>query len=121
MDNNDVIRAHEERLQRLEASIEALSSRMGKTEDKASGAWKSIQDISGRMGKLEERMESLEADMKTVKSEQQSIGKSIRLLIVMVAIMGVISIGFFVYIWRHDADLAKSILTLGTTIGKIVA
>ena len=120
MDSNDVIRAHEERLLRLEKSVESLSLSFGETKYKANGAWKSIQEINGRMEKIEERMKSLEADMKTVKSEQQSIGKSVKALIVMVAIIGVISIGFFVYIWRHDADLAKSILSLGTTIGNII-
>lgn len=121
MEYADIIKSHEERIQRLEQSVESLSSRMGKTEDKASGAWKTIQEINGRMDKMEKRMENVEADVKQIKSEQASINKSLKILIGVVTGLCIVVGGFLVYIWKHDAELAQSILGLGSMIGKIVA
>lgn len=120
MENSDTLRAHEERLQRLEASVESLSLRLGKTEDKASGAWNTIREINSRMDKVEKRMETVEADVKQIKSEQASMNKSLKVLIGVVAGLCVIVGGFLVYVWKHDAELAKSILGLGSMIGQII-
>lgn len=120
MENSDTLRAHEERLQRLEASVESLSLRLGKTEDKASEAWNTIREINSRMDKVEKRMETVEADVKQIKSEQASMNKSLKVLIGVVAGLCVIVGGFLVYIWKHDAELAKSILGLGSMIGQII-
>ena len=121
MENTDILKAHEDRLQRLESSVESLSLRLGKTEDKASGAWNTIREINGRMDKMEKRIETMEADVKQIKSEQASMNKSLKVLIGVVAGLCVIVGGFLVYIWKHDADLAKSILGLGSMIGQIIA
>ena len=121
MENSDIITAHETRLQRLEASVESLSLRMGKTENKAAGAWNSIMEINGRMEKMEKRIETMEADVKQIKSEQASMNKSLKVLIGVVGGLCVIVGGFLVYIWKHDAELAQSILGLGSMIGKIIA
>ena len=111
----------EQRVFALETDIKHLFDRMGKVEDKAASAWNTIREVNQRMDKIEERMETVEADVKQIKSEQGSMSRMLKVLIVMMSVIGVICVGFFVYIWRHDAELAKSILTLGTTIGKIVA
>ena len=111
----------EQRVYTLEQDIKTLYDRMGKVEDKAAGAWNTIREINGRMDKIEKRMETVEADVKQIKSEQGSMSKKLTAIMVILSVLGVICVGFFVYIWKHDAELAKSILTLGTTIGKIVA
>lgn len=111
----------EQRVYTLEQDIKALYDRMGKVEDKAAGAWNTIREINGRMDKIEKRMETVEADVKQIKSEQGSMSKKLTAIMVILSVLGVICLGFFVYIWRHDTELAKSILTLGTTIGSIVA
>lgn len=121
MEAADIIRAHEERLQRLEQSVESLASRMGKVEDKAASAWNTIREVNQRMDKIEKRMETVETDVKQIKSEQASMNKSLKVLIGVVAGLCVIVGGFLVYIWKHDADLAKSILGLGSMIGQIIA
>ena len=111
----------ETRVDKIEENILRIVDRLSKVEDKSAGAWNTIREINGRMDNLEKRMETMETDMKQIKSEQISIGKSIKVLIGIVSVLCVISIGFFIYIWRHDADLAKSILTLGSTIAGVVA
>jgi len=35
--------------------------------------------------------------------------------------MIIISVVFFVYIWKNDAELAKGILTLGGTVSKTLS
>lgn len=109
------------RVDRLEQQYTAVIDRLSKVEDKSAGAWNTIREINGRMDKLEKRMETMEADVKQVKSEQLSINKSLKMLCGIVGVLCVISIGFFVYIWRHDAELAKSILSLGSAVANIVA
>lgn len=111
---------YEQRIHEIEKDLISVHDRLGKVEDKASGAWKTIGEINGRMDKMEKRMESLEVDVKSVKSEQMGITKKLKVLIAMVAVIGVISVGFFIYIWRHDAELAKGILTLGASVSKAV-
>jgi len=121
MESVEYFSAFEQRMQRIEGKLPEIFDRLGKVEDKAAGAWNTIREINNRMNSIEKRMETVESDVKQIKSEQGSMTKMLKALVVMVSIMGVICIGFFVYIWRHDAELAKSILTLGSTIGKIVA
>lgn len=120
MENTDILNAHERRLQRLESSVESLSLRLGEAEDKAKGAWRTIGEINGRMDKMEKRIETMEADVKQIKSEQASMNKSLKVLIGVVAGLCVIVGGFLVYIWKHDAELAKSILGLCSMIGQII-
>lgn len=110
-----------ERVDRLEQNFISVIDRLSKVEDKSAGAWNTIREINNRMDKLEKRMETMEADVKQVKSGQQSTNKSLKVLIAVVSVLCVISAGFFVYIWRHDAELAKSILTLGSAVAKVVA
>ena len=110
----------EQRVLIVEQDIKSLLDRMGKVEDKAAGAWNTIREVNQRMDKIEKRMETVEADVKQIKSEQQSINRSLKVLIGVVSGLAVVVGGFLVYIWRHDAQLAQSIIGLGTMIGKIV-
>lgn len=121
MDDKEFLLQHEARIQRIEETQKDIYARLGKVEDKSDGAWHTIREINGRMDKLEERMKRLEADVKQVKSTQETINRSLKILIGVVAALGIVVGGFLVYIWKHDAQLAQSILGLGSMIGKIVA
>ena len=111
------------RVDRLEQQYTNMVDRISKVEDKSAGAWNTIREINGRMDKLEETVkqikseqQSIKEDVKIVKTQQGGINRSLKVLIGVVGFLCVISIGFFVYIWKHDAELAKSILTLGSTV-----
>ena len=106
--------ALETRVMNLEQNQIKLFDRMGKVEDKASAAWKMINEVK-------EDVKELKEDMKEMKLAQAKQGKVLKTLCIVMCVLTVIVGGFFVYIWRHDAELAKSILSLGTTIGSIVA
>lgn len=102
------------RLGKVESDQIRLFDRMGKVEDKASSAWKMINEVK-------EDVRELKEDMKEMKLAQAKQGKVLKTLCIVMCVLTVIVGGFFVYIWRHDAELAKSILSLGTTIGSLVA
>lgn len=135
MENADMIKSHEDRLQRLEASVESLSSRMGKVEDKASSAWKMINDVKDDVGNLYDKVEELdtsvkelvnryavmETDMKIVKSEQTSINKTLKWLTGGIIGLGLVVGAFLFYIWRHDSALAKEILSFGAMVATTIA
>lgn len=125
----------EERVHEIEKNQLDIYARLGKVEDKASGAWKTIAEVNNRMDQMEHRIGKVEEgishlqdenkvikeDVKIVKSQQGGINRKLKILIAVVSVLSVISVGFFVYIWKHDAELAKSILALGSTIAKTVA
>lgn len=121
MDERDIYDNLEARVQRLESDVTRMADRLGKVEDKASGAWKTINEVNQRMDRMETKVDNLERDVKDLKVSQGTINKSIKVLIGVVSALGIVVAGFLVYIWKHDAELAKSILSLGAMVGKIIA
>lgn len=117
--------AFEVRLHEAEKDIKHLYDRMGKVEDKASAAWKQIIDVNERMDKrmdnLEKEVVGIKQDVKEMKVSQNRLSKSIKALIWVVGALCVVTIGFLVYMWKHDAELVKNILTLGTAVGKLAS
>lgn len=107
---------HEDRLNKMQGDLQCLFDRMGKVEDKASGAWKTINEVNTKVDNLDKRVQGLEYDVKEVKVSQDKMGKTLKVITVICSITLVISLGFFAYIWKHDAELAKSILALGTSV-----
>lgn len=119
---------YEQKLHDFELKLLNVFERLGKVEDKASGAWNTIREVNGRMSKLEDTVLQLKNEQQVIKEnvtimkqQQAGINKTLKVLVGVVCFLCVICIGFFIYIWKHDAELAKSILTLGSTITKTVA
>ena len=121
MDTERIIENLEHRVQKLEDNQTSLFDRMGKVEDKTDSAWHTLRETKTEISGLRKEVDELKSDVKQMKSEQEGMSKKLTVIMVILSILGAISIGFFVYIWRHDAELAKSILSLGTTIGTLVA
>ena len=130
-----MMKSHEDRLQRLEASVENISGRLGKVEDKASSAWKMINDVKDDVGDLYDKVEELdcnvksmmekqtvlETDVKIVKSEQAGIAKTLKWLTGGVIFLGIITGAFLFFMWRKDAALVKEILSFGALVTTAVA
>lgn len=110
----------ETRLQRLEADSFVMHDRMGKVEDKASAAWKTINEVNTKVQNIEAKVNTMEKDIKELKVSQSQNGKDLKWIKWLVIFSSAISVLFFVYIWRHDADLAKSILALGSTVATAI-
>lgn len=115
----------EDRVFALEQNQVKLFDRMGKVEDKASAAWKQIIDLNERMDrrmdKLEKEVDGIKQDLKEVKVSQNKLNKSIKSLIWVVGGLCVVTVAFLIYMWKHDAELVKNILTLGTAVGKLAS
>ena len=123
-----------DRVWKCEQDIASILDRLGTVENKSAGAWRTIAEVNsdvktlraeiGSVKKdvetLRDRFGKMEIDMKENKSTMASMLKLMRIMMVVLVFVAAISIGFFAYIWKHDAELAKSILALGSTVSKVV-
>ena len=64
----------ETRLYNLERDNADIRDRLGKVEDKAEGAWKTIKETKEDVGDLYDKIEELTKDVQEVKSTQMSMG-----------------------------------------------
>ncbi len=113
----------ETRVYNNERDIKQLFDRMGKVEDKSSGAWKTIGEQKTELSQvkadvkvLTDKVTSMEVDMKEQKLAMKQQNRMLKVIITLLAVYGVISLGFFIYIWRHDAELAKGIMSFGAGV-----
>lgn len=125
----------DDRMWHCEQDIKNIVDRLGKVEDKSSSAWKTINkvnsDVEGltqemnavkkNVSDLSARFTKMEVDMKEQKIAVNSIQKLLKIIAVLLVFMIIISVVFFVYIWKNDAELAKGILTLGGTVSKTLS
>lgn len=134
MDISDIVKAHETRIQDLEAAARDHEGRLGKVEDKTDSAWHRIRETQQDISKLDAKVDELDKnvkdvqkglvivneDVKVMKSQQRSDSIKMKVIILLVSVSLVISVGFFIYIWKHDRELAKELLTFGMTAAKTV-
>lgn len=120
------------RVFQCEKDIKDLIAKYSAVEDKVKGAWKTIGEVNVEVGNLrteigqvkkdvetlQKRFTNMEIDMKETKTTMTSMLRLIKIMMIVLIFVGAISIGFFVYIWKHDAELATSILTLGSAMSK---
>lgn len=64
----------ETRLYNLERDNADIRDRLGKVEDKAESAWKTIRETKEDVGDLYDKIEELTKDVQEVKSTQMSMG-----------------------------------------------
>ena len=109
-------KTEEERDKNRQKAILGIKKKFGKN-----AILKGMNLQEGATAKDRNSVKELKEDMKEMKLAQAKQGKVLKTLCIVMCVLTVIVGGFFVYIWRHDAELAKSILSLGTTIGSLVA
>ena len=78
------------RIYQCERDIKEIVDRLGKVEDKASGAWKTIGEINGRMDKIEAKVDGLEKDVKELKVGQERLHDTVRWVVKGLIVLGVI-------------------------------
>ena len=135
MDINDILKSHETRIQDLEVTSRDHAGRIAKVEDKTDSAWHRIRETQQDISRLNDKVDELDKnvkdvqkglvvvneDVKVMKSQQKSDSIKMKVILALVSVSLVISIGFFIYIWRHDRELAKELLSFGVTFTKTVA
>ena len=80
----------ESRLYTVERDIKEIVDRLGKVEDKASGAWNTIREINGRMDKIEAKVETMERDVKELKVGQDKLYTIVKWVVKGTIILGAV-------------------------------
>ena len=114
MDINDILKSHETRILDLEVTCRDHEGKIAKLDDKTESAWHRIRETQ------QEGLVVVNEDVKVMKSQQKSDSLKMKVIILIVSVSLVISIGFFIYIWRHDRELAKELLSFGMTAARTV-
>lgn len=134
MDINDILKSHETRILDLEVTSRDHEGKIAKLDDKAESAWHRIRETQQDISRLNDKVDELDKnvkdvqkglvvvneDVKVMKSQQKSDSLKMKVIILIVSVSLVISIGFFIYIWRHDRELAKELLSFGMTAARTV-
>lgn len=122
MDILTVLDDFRKRISHLENDSVEIHDRMGRVEDKCSGAWKTIaetkDDFRQFKDEVKKDMNALRDDIKELKAKERQ--KSI-LLVILLIVSGfslLVSIVFFISIWKNDRQTAEALLALGGTAGK---
>ena len=68
----------EQRVYNLERDHADFRDRLGKVEDKASAAWKSINETKEDVGDLYDKIDELTKDVQEIKSNQADMGEDMR-------------------------------------------
>lgn len=148
MDTDFILKSHETRLQDLERDSKRHGELISSAEDKASSAWKMINEVKKEVGDLTDKVDELDNNVRTVMSTQADtntrlaevesmtrkinednvVAKSrqkiailiLKIILAVVAFLAVVNIIFFVYIWNHNQELARELLTFGASVVKAV-
>ena len=143
MDTDYILQSHEERIRSLEEASRKHEGLILAAEDKASGAWKTIAKVQDDLGDLYDKVDELDQNVKTIMASQSNIDKSLekvdtmaskinednvvaksqqkvsgfllKILLILVAILVLFNVIFFVYVWTHDPELAREMLSFGKT------
>ena len=142
MDNIEIIlQSHEDRIHSLEEASRNHAERIGKVEDKAESAWKTIRETKEDLGDLYDKVDELDQNVKTIMASQHNIDKSLekvdtmatkinednvvsksqqkisglllKILLVAVLVLLFFNVSFFIYLRNHDPEMAKEVLSFG--------
>ena len=120
MDNIEVIiHSHEQRLQRIESSVEGFSSRLGTVEDSTKSAWHKINETRDEVGDLYDEVNDLKkevsemkGDVKGVKAELQNQAKLMKWLAGAVIFFGVAVIVAAIISTTKGSDVPEKTIEL---------
>jgi len=100
------------RVYTCERDIKDIVDRLGKVEDKASGAWKTIGEINSRMDKIETKVDGLEVDVKEIKASQDSTNKKLKWIIRALVVIGVIILTVGVVAIKNGSDIPEKVVEI---------
>ena len=141
MDTDYILKSHEERIRSLEESSRKHEGLISAAEDKASSAWKTIVKVQEDVGDIFDKMDEMDKNVKTVMVNQASTDKRmdnmetkmnviyedsvvaksnrklglllLKILLGGVAAVLIINIAFLIYMWTHNPELAKEVMSFG--------
>lgn len=141
MDTDYILKTHEERIQKLEEASRKHEGLISAAEDKASSAWKTIVKVQEDVGDIFDKMDEMDKNVKTVMFNQASTDKRmdnmetkmnviyedsvvaksnrklglllLKILLIAVGVVLIMNIAFLIYMWTHNPELAKEIVSFG--------
>ena len=116
----------ETRVYEIEKDIKSIYDRLGKSENKAAGAWNEILDTNTRVGKMENRIEQIcteisdlkrdneqmKVDIKTVKASQDETHSEIKKMKKWIYGIAIIILVAGIVAWKKGSDIPKQVLEL---------
>jgi len=148
MDTDYILKSHEERIRSLEESVRSQGMLVSSAEDKASGAWKMITEVKNEVADLSDKVGELDTNVRTVMTTQEETSKRLtgvetltkkinednviaknrqkiaililKIILCVVLFLAVVNVIFFVYIWNHNQELAKELLSFGASTMKVI-
>lgn len=121
----EIVNDLRKRVAEHDSILGAIRERLGRVEDSVASSWHVINENKDDLKKFREEMREdmneLREDMKDLKAKEEKRAKDMKFIKAVVSILAIISIGFFIYIWRNDKELAMGLLTLSKTLAPIPA
>lgn len=109
-----------DKIDELDRSVKAIMASQKNMDDRISELEKQVREVDRRISKLEEQFQEMREDMKIVKSKQKVDSVILRVVLALLVFSVAVTIVFFIYIFRHDRELAKELLTFGATAVKTI-
>lgn len=100
------------RLYNCERDIKDIVDRLGKVEDKASGAWKTIAEVNSRMDKVEQKVDSLERDVKELKVGQQQTNKYMKWMFKGLLVMAAVILVTGLIALKNGSDIPEKVVDI---------
>ena len=108
-------------VRKLNGEVEELGRNVKTVMDTQAATDKRIGKIETGMENIRQDNAEIKQDSKIAKSQQKYAILFLKIILILLAVLVAINIIFFVYIWHHNSDLAKELLTFGTSVVKKVS
>jgi len=109
-----------DKIDELDRSVKAIMASQKNMDDRISELEKQIRAVDARISSLEQKFQEMREDVKVVKSKQKVDSILLRVVLALLVFSIAVTFVFFIYIFRHDKDLAKELLTFGMTVTKTI-
>lgn len=109
-----------DKIDELDRSVKAIMASQRNMDTRISELEKQVREVDRRISELEKKVQEMSEDMKIVKSRQKIDSLILRVVLALLVVSIVVSLVFFIYIFRHDKALASELLTFGMTVTKTI-
>lgn len=109
-----------DKIDELDRSVKAIMASQQNMDNRISELEKQVREVGEKISDLEEKFQETREDMKVVKSKQNIDSIILRVVLALLVFSIGVTVVFFIYIFRHDRELARELLTFGTAAVKTI-
>ena len=114
------IRETKDDVTKISTKVDELDKNVKTILDTQAATDKRIEKIEDGMAAIQKDNAEIKQDSKISKSQQKFAIVILKIILAVVAFLAVANIIFFIYIWTHNSELAKEILSFGSDVVKTV-